>query len=380
MFLDAFERKVVLVTGHTGFKGAWLTVWLRRLGAQVVGYSLAPPTSPNLFDACNLANSIDHTIGDIRNADTLKDLFQRYKPDFVFHLAAQPLVRESYRSPHETFDVNVMGTVALLDAVRALQRPCIVVAVTTDKCYENREWVYGYRETDPLGGHDPYSASKAAMEIAVASYRRSFFPPDEIARHGVRLASARAGNVIGGGDWSQDRIVPDAIRALQQGRVLEVRHPTSIRPWQHVLEPLSGYLWLAAKMSTAGGEHLATGWNFGPSPTENYTVGELADAIVKTWGSGGWLSPEKADISHEAGQLRLCIDKARTELGWLPVWDFMTTVGRTVRWYYRLLDTPTMTHTYEACLDDLSAYEDVARRKGLAWVASDVGGSRDLSA
>ncbi len=370
MFNDAFAQRTVLVTGHTGFKGAWLALWLRRLGARVVGYALDPPTDPSLFGSCG-PQPVDVDVRrDIRDGAALERVVREQAPDYIFHLAAQPLVRESYRSPRETFEVNVIGTLAVLEAVRAAARPCTVLGVSTDKCYENREWVYGYRESDPLGGHDPYSASKGAMEIAFASFRSSFFPPAEVARHGVRMASARAGNVVGGGDWSADRIVPDAVRALLRGEPLEVRNPASIRPWQHVLEPLSGYLGLAARLAAPGGEALSGGWNFGPTPGLDYSVGQVADALVAAWGHGTWTSPPpRADAPHEARLLKLCIDQATSELGWRPVWDFATTIERTARWYQRTAEARPSCSALAACQGDIEAYEDAARSKGLAWTS-----------
>lgn len=364
LFGGAFAGQTVLVTGHTGFKGAWLALWLRRLGARVVGYALAPPTDPSLFVLAGLAGEVAHIVNDIRDQAALEEVLREHQPTFIFHLAAQSLVRKSYRAPAETFDVNVMGTVALLEAVREARISCAIVAVTTDKCYLNREWVHGYRETDPLGGHDPYSASKAAAEIAIAAYRLSFFPPEQVAHHRVRLASARAGNVFGGGDWSADRIMPDAMRAFARGNTLAVRHPTAVRPWQHVLEPLSGYLWLAVRLAAAGGERLAEGWNFGPLPTELRTVGELADAAAAAWGDATWFTPDAAEQPHEASVLRLSIDKASAQLGWEPVWDFATAVARTVGWYRRAADGDA---ACAACRDDIAAYEAAARVRGARW-------------
>lgn len=369
MFRSAFQDKTVLLTGHTGFKGSWLSLWLNRLGANVVGYAHEPPTKPSLFTATGLHDLVEDLRGDVRDAEALVRVIERHRPDFVFHLAAQALVRESYANPRETFDVNVMGTLALLDAIRTVGLRAVLVAVTTDKCYENKEWVYGYREDDSLGGHDPYSASKGAMEIAVASYRRSFFPTDQVNRHGLKIATARAGNVIGGGDWSTDRILPDAIRALSRGCTLEVRSPGSVRPWQHVLEPLAGYLWLAARLAEVRGEQLAGGWNFGPLTTDAFTVAELADAVVRSWGSGRWIAVSQSNAPHEARQLRLCIDKAQAELGWFPVWDFTTTIERTVGWYRRVLESGEALIARSACLDDIRSYETAALQKKPAWIS-----------
>lgn len=366
MFAGAFTGKTVFITGHTGFKGAWLAIWLERLGARVVGYALRPPTSPSLFEACGLAGRLDHIEADIRDAERMAQAIGSSKPDYIFHLAACPLVRESYANPLAAYDTNVMGTLALLDAVRRNAHPCVMVVVSTDKCYENREWAYGYREVDRLGGHDPYSASKAAMEIAVASYRLAYFPPARIGEHGVRLATVRAGNVIGGGDWASDRILPDAVRALARGETLRVRNPRAVRPWQHVLEPLAGYLWLAARLA-AEGEPYTSAWNFGPAATDAYTVAELADAIVRAWGGGDWQPVDDAGAPHEASLLMLAIDKARLHLGWQPVWNFHAAVARTVGWYRAFYAAADDWKPYQACIADIEAYERAAGEQGLAW-------------
>ena len=311
---SAFAGKSVFVTGHTGFKGAWLALWLSRLGARVTGYALAPPTQPSTFE------------------------------------------------PRETFDVNVIGTASVLDAVRALERPCVVIVITSDKCYENREQVFGYRETDPMGGFDPYSASKGAAEIVVSSYRQSFFPAEREASHGVRLASVRAGNVIGGGDWAQDRIVADIARSLSADQPVPVRNPRAIRPWQHVLEPLGGYLLLAARMlAGSDGARLAEAWNFGPSSVEVVTVGELVDLFVSAWGSGSWKDTSTPGQVHEAHLLRLSIDKAVTLLGWRPRWAVRETVRRTATWYrtfYERREAERMPgFMRESCLGDIANYQ-----------------------
>jgi len=335
-FVEAFRGKRVLVTGHTGFKGGWLVAWLHALGAEVTGFALAPDTDPSLYDALAVATLCRSTIGDIRDCDRVSALLATEKPDFLFHLAAQPLVRRGYKEPLETFDVNVRGTATILEALRVSGLPCHVVVVSSDKCYQNEEWVHGYREDDKLGGHDPYSASKAATEIVAASYRQSFFPPAELGRHGVALATARAGNVIGGGDWSADRIVPDAVTALQQGRAVLVRNPGAVRPWQHVLEPLSGYLTLAAKLARGTLPERADfcgAYNFGPLPVSNRTVADLAERLVAAWGSGSWVDGRQPNAPREAGLLALSIDKAVAHLEWRPRWSFAEAVGRSVQWY-----------------------------------------------
>ena len=334
--VDAFRGKRVLVTGHTGFKGGWLVAWLHALGAEVTGFALSPDTEPSLYDALAVATMCRSTIGDIRDFDRVCALLATEKPDFLFHLAAQPLVRRGYKEPFETFDVNVRGTATILEALRVSGLPCHVVVVSSDKCYQNEEWVHGYREDDKLGGHDPYSASKAATEIVAASYRQSFFPPAELGRHGVALATARAGNVIGGGDWSADRIVPDAVSALLQGRAILVRNPGAVRPWQHVLEPLSGYLTLATKLARGPLPERADfcgAYNFGPLPVSNRTVEDLVERIVAAWGSGSWIDGRQPNAPREAGLLALSIDKAVAHLEWRPRWSFAEAVARSVQWY-----------------------------------------------
>lgn len=358
-----FAGRSVFVTGHTGFKGSWLALWLSRLGARVTGYALAAPTEPSAFEVCGVREVLaGHHEADIRDSARLDEALRASKPDVVLHLAAQPLVRASYAQPRETLEVNVVGTAAVLDAVRALGRACVVIVVTSDKCYDNREQVFGFRETDPLGGLDPYSASKGAAEIVVASYRQSFFPFERVKEHGVRLASVRAGNVIGGGDWAPDRIVADAARSLSAGQPVPVRNPRSTRPWQHVLEPLSGYLLLAARMLTAPDDpHLPDAWNFGPSSLEAVTVGELVDLFVTAWGSGSWKDASLGEQPHEARLLRLSIDKAVTLLGWRPRWPVREAVGRTARWYRRFYQQSPgqarVASMRDCCLADIADYQ-----------------------
>ena len=332
--LRQYAGKSALVTGHTGFKGSWLSLFLHSLGSKVDGYSLAPPTEPNNFTVSRVQEiCASHRIADIRDGAELERALRATQPDFIFHLAAQPLVRDSYSMPVETFDTNVMGTVRLLDAVRRLGRPCTVVVVTSDKCYQNVEHVWGYREIDSMGGDDPYSASKGATEIVVASYRRSFFAPESVATHGVRLASARAGNVIGGGDWARDRIVCDMARALSTGQPVPVRNPQAIRPWQHVLEPLGGYLLLAARMATSADPKWMSGWNFGPLSTDVLPVAQLTELFLHVWGAGTWVHQPSERPLHEAHLLRLSIDKATSVLGWNPCFNVAQAIERTARWY-----------------------------------------------
>lgn len=320
----------VLITGHTGFKGSWLALWLSQLGAQVTGLALAPET-PSLFDQARLSELLNHIEGDIRDRATVERAVASAQPEVVFHLAAQPLVRLSYAEPVETFATNVQGTAHVLDACRRAPDLKAIVCVTSDKCYENREWIWPYRETDPMGGHDPYSASKGAAELVAASYRRSFFHADGT----PLLATARAGNVIGGGDWAADRLVPDIIRALIAGTDVEIRSPGSVRPWQHVLDALGGYLLLAGSLLAAsqrGERNLAEGWNFGPADSDARPVGWIVERMLSAWGRGGWRQDDAPRV-HEAHLLRLDCSKARAELGWQPAWPLETALHQIVAWH-----------------------------------------------
>jgi CDP-glucose 4,6-dehydratase len=388
MNIEAFySGKKVLVTGHTGFKGSWLMEWLLMMGAKVTGFALPPMTEPALFDQLGLAGRCDHRIGDIRDRSLVRRIIHEVRPDLVFHLAAQPLVRLSYAQPLETYETNVMGTAHVLDALRDADWPCAAVMITTDKVYENKEWLHAYRESDPLGGYDPYSSSKACAELVIQSYRQSYFNPAKIqnifeqkatkstkeerciAAGGggknsplcaswpsvqnlplVAVASARAGNVIGGGDWAQDRIVPDCMRALAKGEVIAVRNPHATRPWQHVLEPLSGYLLLGLKLHGALTARVsplpphssplslyASAFNFGPSLTSNRTVGELVTEVVALW-PGRWEDRSDREAPHEAGRLNLAADKAFCLLGWQSGWNFEQTIIETVSWYRTILE------------------------------------------
>jgi CDP-glucose 4,6-dehydratase len=323
-----FRGKRVLVTGDSGFKGSWLSLCLWRWGAQVAGYSLPPYTQGDHFVAARLSEKVRHVDGDLADRSALTRVFEATAPEMVFHLAAQPLVRASYHDPVGTFRTNVQGSVNVLECVRESETVRAVVYVTSDKCYRNREWVWGYRETDELGGRDPYSASKAAAELVFESYTASFFAD----RPGLGAASVRAGNVIGGGDWSEDRIVPDCIRALAAGQPVRIRNPEATRPWQHVLDPLSGYLQLAEALWREPKE-FSGAWNFGPAHESQKCVRELAQSVVKQWGSGELSIEPVPGAPHEASFLHLNCDKARNCLGWRPVWDFDTTVGKTVSWY-----------------------------------------------
>jgi CDP-glucose 4,6-dehydratase len=355
MNFEVFKHKRILVTGHTGFKGSWLTLWLYQLGAQVYGYSLPPPTTPSNYELSKVSSLLaGEWVADIRDREQMKKALLACQPEIIFHLAAQPLVCASYREPFETFEVNVMGTASLLDAVRSSGKPCAVICITTDKCYENREREEGYSEEDPMGGYDPYSASKGAAEILIASYRRAFFNLETLRKHGVQLASARAGNVVGGGDFAEDRIVVDLVKSMKSGTPTEIRNPVAIRPWQHVLEPLSGYLTLAEKMVTSSSGHWCEGWNFGPMAQGERTVRELADLFFKEWGSGGWKDVSHGAHPHEAGLLRLKIGKASQRLGWVPRWSFETMIQRTVNWY-RQMDTMS---PRQLCLSDIIDYSN----------------------
>ena len=365
-FADSYRDKSVLVTGHTGFKGSWLCEWLLNLGAHVTGLALAPMPDAPLFDQLGLAPRLQQEIGDVRDLATVQKAVALARPDFIFHLAAQPLVRLSYEQPVETYATNFLGTVHVLEAARQAAAPCTFVSVTTDKCYENKEWLHGYREEDPLGGHDPYSSSKGAAEIAINAYRRSYFstgsPP-------IRLASARAGNVIGGGDWAADRIVPDSIRALEAGRPIPVRNKGATRPWQHVLEPLSGYLQLGACManpSLARRPQLITeAFNFGPELDSNRSVEALVEEILKSW-PGEWTDQSDPHAVHEATLLNLAIDKARHVLGWFPVWDFPTTINRTVSWYRAAQDSPAFDAAHST-REQIAAYTRIAADRRVSW-------------
>lgn len=327
--MNFWDGKQVVITGHTGFKGAWLALWLAKKGARVTGVALEPETSPSLFDQLGLHSEIDHRILDIRDGAAMRGLMSEVAPDAVFHLAAQALVRRGYREPVETWATNVMGTINVMEGLRPLKKPCAVVLATTDKVYENQGWAFGYRETDRLGGHDPYSASKAGAEIAIDCWRRSFLD----ACGPVRIAAARAGNVIGGGDWSEDRIVPDIARALSHNEPVRLRNPSATRPWQHVLEPLGGYMLLAERMADeANGARFATAYNFGPESEAERSVKDLVETALMQW-PGSWEDVSSADQPHEASRLALSIDRARAELGWMPRWDFSRSVEETIGWY-----------------------------------------------
>ena len=328
----AFWRdKRVFLTGHTGFKGSWLSLWLEQLGAKVSGYALNPPTEPNLFGLANVAHGIDSYLGDIREFSALKNALDQASPEIVIHMAAQSLVRQSYETPVDTYSVNIMGTVYLLEAIRSAKNIKAVVVVTSDKCYENREWLWSYRENEPMGGYDPYSNSKGCAELVTAAYRSSFFNLGDYLNHGVAISTARAGNVIGGGDWAKDRLVPDTVKAFEQNYEMQIRNPNAIRPWQHVLEPLSGYLMLAEALYNFGPD-FAEAWNFGPNEEESKTVSWVVETIAKYWGQEAkWKSCLEANL-HEANFLKLDISKAKSRLGWKPRLDLEQSLAMVVEW------------------------------------------------
>jgi len=348
-----WKGRRVLITGHTGFKGSWLALWLTELGADITGLALPPDGETNLFSKLSLANLINHNIIDVSDLDGVKELVSHCKPEIVFHLAAQPLVRLSYEEPLSTWVTNVIGTINLLEALRSSNHLCCAVMVTTDKVYKNKEWTYGYREVDELGGYDPYSSSKAAAEIAIDSWRSSYCGPQKHQTPYLRISSARAGNVIGGGDWARDRIIPDMIRAISGSSKLIVRNPRSTRPWQHVLEPLSGYLTLAESLYRS--QSFARAFNFGPLLESNRDVRDLVREVFKHWPGVCSDQGEYDEEPHEAGLLNLSIEASHHHLHWSPRWNFSTTVDRTVNWYRRFYECEES--ALQCCLDDLNLYQ-----------------------
>ncbi|MEW5802914.1 MAG: CDP-glucose 4,6-dehydratase [bacterium] len=342
MVTEAFWKgKRVLITGHTGFKGSWLSLWLKMLGAEVTGYSLSAPTIPNMYELAGVAEGMTSVEGDIRDFDHLKKVIETSSPEIVFHLAAQALVRRSYQEPIETYSTNIMGTVYLLEAIRQADRVCTVINVTSDKCYENREWLWGYREEDPMGGFDPYSSSKGCSELITAAFRNSFFPPGTFDRHGIALASARAGNVIGGGDWAQDRLIPDMMKAFLEKRTFRIRSPHATRPWQHVLEPLAGYLLLAEKLFADGSKY-AESWNFGPSDRDIKAVLWIVEHIGQRFGQDGvQFELDDGMHPHEANYLKLDYSKAKIRLGWTPQLSIEQALELTVDWYRTYKSDPS---------------------------------------
>jgi CDP-glucose 4,6-dehydratase len=327
-----WQGKRVFLTGHTGFKGGWLALWLQQMGAEVTGYSLEPNTSPSFFEASKVHQGMQSLTGDVRDLDGLTKALTSAKPDIVFHLAAQSLVHYGYKHPVETYATNVMGTVHVLEAVRQTPSVKAVVVVTTDKCYENQEWHWGYRENEPLGGYDPYSSSKGAAELATAAYRTSYFNPNDYAKHGVAIATARAGNVIGGGDWALDRLVPDMVRAISQDQPVLIRRPQAVRPWQHVLEPLAGYLMLAQDLYSKGAD-ISGAYNFGPREQDAQPVQWVVEQVTRFWGPKATWQADTANHPHEAKYLKLDCSKAKAVLGWEPQWDLERTLSEVVAWH-----------------------------------------------
>ena len=360
--LSSFSGKRVLITGHTGFKGSWLSLWLSQLGAIVSGVSINVPTNPSHFFAARLHSKVQDNRIDVRDKIALKDVVQDIQPDFVFHLAAQALVRQSYADPIATWQTNAMGTINMLEALRGITKSCVAVFITSDKCYDNVEWEWGYRETDPLGGTDPYSASKGAAELAIRSHVRSFFPEGGI----VRIGIGRAGNVIGGGDWSEDRIVPDCMRAWSKGEIVSLRNPAATRPWQHALEPLSGYLNLALALQENAGLH-GQPFNFGPLSQQNFTVGDLVNTMSKHWDQVKWEDTSAQYVGpYESGLLKLNCDKALHHLRWHTVWDVDSTVRETALWYRRYYEQPSKSiDDFSIC--QIKAYVEAAKCQGLEW-------------
>lgn len=351
IFQNFYQGKRVLVTGHTGFKGSWLSIWLNALGAEVIGLALDPFTEKDNYVLSGIKDRIIDLRGDIRDVNLVKGIFQKYQPEIVFHLAAQPLVRLSYEIPMETYAVNVMGTIHVMEAIRITDSVKVAVMITTDKCYENKEQIWGYRENEPMGGYDPYSSSKGAAEIAIASWRRSFFNPNQYEKHSKSIASVRAGNVIGGGDWALDRIIPDCIRALEENKPIEIRSPKAIRPWQHVLEPLSGYMLLASKMWYNPTKY-CEGWNFGPCSESIATVWNIATKVLENYGSGNLRDLSDSNTLHEAKFLMLDISKAKLLLDWEPRMKVDETVKLTVDWYKKYTITPVL----DLCIEQINTY------------------------
>ncbi len=343
-FVDSsfWKGKLVFLTGHTGFKGGWLSLWLSFMGAKVTGYALAPNTNPNFFEVAKVADDLEQShIADIRDLEKLQKAIADAKPEIVIHMAAQPLVRYSYINPVETYATNVMGTVHVLESIRHVDSVRAAVIVTTDKCYENKEWVWGYRENEPMGGYDPYSNSKGCAELVTSAYRQSYFSPEKYSKHQVAIASARAGNVIGGGDWSEDRLIPDAIKAFEANETLLIRNPLATRPWQHVLEPLSGYLKLAQALYEKG-PTFTSGWNFGPRDQDNRSVEEVINILISDWGYSARWQEEYQEQPHEAALLKLDISKAQSKLGWNPKWNLEVAIHKTVQWQKLLYEKENM--------------------------------------
>jgi CDP-glucose 4,6-dehydratase len=347
-----WKGKRVLITGHTGFKGSWLSILLNWLGSDISGYALEPNTTPSLYKLSNIDHFVTSTIGDIRDYNFLSETLKNVSPEIIIHMAAQPLVLESYKNPRETYEINVMGAVNLFEAARRVDSVKAILNVTTDKCYENKEWLWGYRENEPMGGYDPYSNSKSCSELVTTSFRNAFFNPKNYNEHGVALASARAGNVIGGGDWAEDRLIPDFFRAIINGKILKIRSPYAIRPWQHVLEPLSGYLTLCERLYNDG-PAFAEGWNFGPDDSDAKDVEWITKKICEEWGNGDYYEIDEKPQPHEANYLKLDCSKAKARLDWYPRWDIETAICKIVEWNKLLLADSDMRMV---CLRQIEEY------------------------
>ena len=345
-----WKDKKVFITGHTGFKGSWMSLWLQMLGAKVTGYSLEPNTDPSLFDIANVSSGMNSIIGDIRDASALQKALSEAKSEILIHMAAQPLVRYSYLNPVETYTTNVIGTVNVLEAARKANSVRAIVNVTTDKCYENKEWLWAYRENEPMGGYDPYSSSKGCVELVTSAYRQSYFNKMEVA-----IASGRAGNVIGGGDWARDRLVPDIMRSIEDGIPVKIRNPYSVRPWQHVLEPISGYLSLAEKLFIEGSS-ISGGYNFGPNESDARPVQWIVEKIIKIWGRGAQWVIDEGEHLHEANYLKLDCSKAKHELGWAPRWSLLQALEKIVMWHKSVVKNINIK---EVCINQITAYADL---------------------
>lgn len=360
MFRNAYRVKKVLVTGNTGFKGSWLVLWLLKLGANVLGYSLGPPTQPSQHEILNL--DFETVLGDVRNGEKLRQATETFQPHIVFHLAAQPLVRRSYKDPVETFETNVLGTVNVFEACRQTDSVRAIINITSDKCYDNQEWVWGYRETDPMGGQDPYSASKGCAELVTACYNKSFFPLNDYQKsHQTLIASVRAGNVVGGGDWGEDRLVPDIVRAASRNKKVVIRNPQALRPWQHVLEPLGGYLLLGQQL-LEGKKGFSGAWNFGPNDGGHRNVLTVVKELQKYWTSIDYQLATDEENPHEANLLKLDCSKAHAKLGWRPVWNSSTTFAKTAQWYREFYESGRVLSQ-----EQLAEYTNAAKQEQMSW-------------
>lgn len=354
-----WQNKKVFITGHTGFKGSWLCLWLHILGAEVIGYALNPPTDPSLFQLCKIDKLVTSITADVRNGKLLNKVMPEVGPEIVIHMAAQSLVRESYKNPVETYSINVMGTVNLFEAIRNCKCVKAVINVTSDKCYENKEWIWGYRENDPMGGYDPYSSSKGCAELVTNAYLKSFFNPDNYKEHGISLASVRAGNVIGGGDWAEDRLIPDCIGSLVENKPVVIRYPDAVRPWQHVMEPLYGYLLLAQRLYQDGSA-FASGWNFGPNDEAVKPVRWLVERITEMWGNNALWTVEQGNKPYETHFLKLDCSKAKSKLGWHPQWDLTVALEKTVEWYKAFKNQKNM---LDITLEQIRSYEKCIKKE-----------------